>query len=218
MVGTHAAGEAVEVVCVSAVELSVVAGGRSDQGETIYGFALCDVPQPGPWVRHGACRTAPSSVFFPSRGDSTDQAKAICRNCPVRVDCLEYALDAGERLQGVWGATSAKERRQMRLALQTAAEVERVLETVVIPLERRASSESGDLLAKLEQLTQYPGRWAVVGRWPAAHSAPAIASLLRHGHRPSPPGRWSFEARTEMDGGSALYACFDGALAEDTEQ
>lgn len=36
-----------------------------------------------------------------------------CRACTVRVECLNYALDNGEKF-GVWGGTSERERRKLR--------------------------------------------------------------------------------------------------------
>lgn len=66
------------------------------------------------WVREAACREADPDLFFPSRGETIkiSQAKAICRECPVRVACLDYAVEAGERF-GVWGGTCERERRRI---------------------------------------------------------------------------------------------------------
>jgi WhiB family redox-sensing transcriptional regulator len=41
------------------------------------------------------------------------EAKAVCAACPVRIDCLGYALETGQDA-GVWGGTSEKERREIR--------------------------------------------------------------------------------------------------------
>lgn len=70
----------------------------------------------GPWTARAACRGV-LDVFFGGRGanDQTRQAKAICAECPVRDECLEYALDNEERY-GVWGGKSEKERCRMRNA------------------------------------------------------------------------------------------------------
>lgn len=35
-----------------------------------------------------------------------------CRTCPVRAECLEYALDIGA--VGIWGGTTTEQRRQIR--------------------------------------------------------------------------------------------------------
>ena len=65
------------------------------------------------WPDDAACRGAPADVFFPERGVSTDDAKAVCRRCTVANDCLEYALANNERF-GIWGGKSARERQQIR--------------------------------------------------------------------------------------------------------
>lgn len=41
------------------------------------------------------------------------KAKRICGGCPVRQQCLNYALTADER-HGVWGGASAQERWEMQ--------------------------------------------------------------------------------------------------------
>ena len=68
--------------------------------------------QPMPWRQHAAC-TGTTRNFYPERGENTDQAKQICRTCPAQTECLNYALDNGERL-GIWGGMSERERRKER--------------------------------------------------------------------------------------------------------
>lgn len=41
------------------------------------------------------------------------RAKKVCATCPVRVECLEQALDVGERY-GIWGGLTDIERRHLR--------------------------------------------------------------------------------------------------------
>lgn len=65
------------------------------------------------WVDHAECRGASAAVFFPERGESIASAKAICAVCPVRIECLEEALEANERY-GVRGGLSVTERQTMR--------------------------------------------------------------------------------------------------------
>ena len=62
-----------------------------------------------PWRADAACRDADPDLFFPSvaeRPETKDaregRAKAICRDCPVREECLEYALRKREPW-GIWG-------------------------------------------------------------------------------------------------------------------
>lgn len=61
----------------------------------------------------GACAGLDLAWFFPERGEPTGPAKAVCRGCPVREACLEYALAAGETF-GIWGGMSERERRRLR--------------------------------------------------------------------------------------------------------
>jgi WhiB family redox-sensing transcriptional regulator len=52
-------------------------------------------------------------VFFPEKGGSSREAKRICSECPVRIECLNYALRRDERY-GVWGGMSERERRRLK--------------------------------------------------------------------------------------------------------
>lgn len=73
------------------------------------------------WMERGACHALVETIgpekrnriFFPTQGESANRAKAICAECPVAAECLEYALDTPERY-GIWGGTSEKERRVLR--------------------------------------------------------------------------------------------------------
>jgi hypothetical protein len=65
------------------------------------------------WMERAACRGHPLELFFPAPGADTKEAHLICASCPVRTECLEYAV-ADSELAGIWGGTSARSRRQMR--------------------------------------------------------------------------------------------------------
>ncbi len=69
------------------------------------------MPNPGDWVNDGACVGQDPELFFPEHGD-IGPAVRICCDCPVRLQCLDYALRY--RPPGVWGGTSERERRRMR--------------------------------------------------------------------------------------------------------
>ncbi|HVM41673.1 MAG TPA: WhiB family transcriptional regulator [Acidimicrobiia bacterium] len=58
------------------------------------------------------CRGYDPSVFFPSDGVGVEAAQRICAECPVRVECLEYALTFRVD-HGVWGGCSERERRRI---------------------------------------------------------------------------------------------------------
>jgi len=70
------------------------------------------------WQWRGACRGEDASLFFApnhpetkeEKGMRERQAKAICARCPVRVDCLEYAIRIREP-HGIWGGLNELERR-----------------------------------------------------------------------------------------------------------
>lgn len=69
------------------------------------------------WETHGECVGLDTALFFTERGESTDQARAVCASCTVQVECLEAALERNERF-GIWGGTSARERKHLRRPLQ----------------------------------------------------------------------------------------------------
>jgi WhiB family redox-sensing transcriptional regulator len=72
------------------------------------------------WQDGANCTGANADLFFPERGASTRAAKAICRECQVRAECLEFAIVTGEKF-GIWGGMSERERRRVRKERQIAA-------------------------------------------------------------------------------------------------
>ena len=65
------------------------------------------------WKSAGSCVGADPDLFFPERGESVKEAKAICEGCEIREECLEFALTNGEKF-GIWGGLSERERRVIR--------------------------------------------------------------------------------------------------------
>ncbi len=65
------------------------------------------------WMLEAKCLDADPEAFFPEKGGSTREAKRICAVCPVREECLEYALANDERF-GIWGGLSERERRRAK--------------------------------------------------------------------------------------------------------
>lgn len=61
----------------------------------------------------GLCAQTDPEAFFPELGGSYLPAKAVCRRCTVRPDCLMWALETGER-HGIWGGVSDRERLRLR--------------------------------------------------------------------------------------------------------
>lgn len=64
------------------------------------------------WMRQGNCVGHPTDMFYPE-SNTNPQALELCQTCPVRVECLTYAMRHHERF-GIWGGTSAKKREQLR--------------------------------------------------------------------------------------------------------
>jgi WhiB family redox-sensing transcriptional regulator len=70
------------------------------------------------WRQMAACRDSDPNLFFPvgTTGLALDQielAKAICRQCAVQEECLQYALETNQE-SGVWGGFAEDERRRLR--------------------------------------------------------------------------------------------------------
>ncbi len=65
------------------------------------------------WRDEAACRGLDTDVFFPLTDEEAEEAKAICATCPVREECLEYALLTRQD-DGVWGGLTEAERRRIR--------------------------------------------------------------------------------------------------------
>lgn len=70
------------------------------------------------WRQLGSCRTLDTNLFFPigQTGEAEvriARAKKVCGDCPVRQDCLEFAITTNQEY-GVWGGFSEEERRVIR--------------------------------------------------------------------------------------------------------
>lgn len=61
------------------------------------------------WRKRSACIEQPEA-FFDWR--LVKQAKSICETCPVKTECLEFALANNEQ-DGVWGGLTPKERKSL---------------------------------------------------------------------------------------------------------
>lgn len=73
--------------------------------------------QPAPerpdWFDLAACRGKPVDWWFPSDANDPTEAKAVCHRCPVREECLEFALPQ-KTLVGVWGGFGDRARQRIR--------------------------------------------------------------------------------------------------------
>jgi WhiB family redox-sensing transcriptional regulator len=70
------------------------------------------------WRDEAECLSIDPELFFPvgTSGPALVQiqeAKSVCRRCPVVDECLQWALDSGEET-GIWGGTDEDERILIR--------------------------------------------------------------------------------------------------------
>ncbi|MEU6422487.1 WhiB family transcriptional regulator [Streptomyces spiralis] len=72
------------------------------------------------WRERALCQGEDPDLFFPIGNVNsgpvaiqTDEAKSVCRRCPVTEQCLAWAMDA-DPVEGIWGGTTEGERRAMR--------------------------------------------------------------------------------------------------------
>ena len=80
--------------------------------------------RPGEWIRQALCAQVGPVEFFPNAGQSATAAKSVCRKCPVQLECLNYAITSPTALHGIWGGTSAVERRDLRQRRNIRDEIE----------------------------------------------------------------------------------------------
>ncbi|WP_280891409.1 WhiB family transcriptional regulator [Streptomyces sp. LBL] len=71
------------------------------------------------WCERAACLYVEDpDLFFPighsgPNLEQIEEAKAICRRCPVMEQCLNWAVRV-EQMEGIWGGTTESERRAIR--------------------------------------------------------------------------------------------------------
>lgn len=70
------------------------------------------------WIERAGCLSEDPELFFPVGSGPAAlaqeaEAKAVCRTCSVRAECLEWALTTCQDA-GVWGGLGEEERRDIR--------------------------------------------------------------------------------------------------------
>ena len=76
---------------------------------------VATIPQ---WRGLASCARHTPDLFLPAGetglgGTQIAMAKRICIGCPVRQECLDYALVSNQRF-GIWGGLTEEERRPVR--------------------------------------------------------------------------------------------------------
>jgi WhiB family redox-sensing transcriptional regulator len=75
------------------------------------------------WRHNASCRGSDANLFHPRKGELFDTPKMMCKNCPVKEECLAFAIVNFEKF-GIWGGTSEKERRVIRNTLVKAGRLQ----------------------------------------------------------------------------------------------
>jgi WhiB family redox-sensing transcriptional regulator len=75
--------------------------------------------EPGNWRDLALCAEVDGELWFPEKGGSTREAKAVCSRCRVAGECLEYAMDVESRpwvdyRYGVYGGLAPKARARLQ--------------------------------------------------------------------------------------------------------
>jgi WhiB family redox-sensing transcriptional regulator len=82
---------------------------------------------PGRWAERALCAQADPDAWFPAKRQRAHMTIAIqiCGQCPVRAQCLDYALSGADSwggiATGIWGGTTPQERDRLRRQQKTAA-------------------------------------------------------------------------------------------------
>ncbi len=66
------------------------------------------------------CADRPDLNWFPVRGDHAEPLRAICATCPQLEPCRTWGIR--HEVHGIWGGTTGRERRRIRLALGITVE------------------------------------------------------------------------------------------------
>lgn len=69
------------------------------------------------WRHRAACRDEDPELFFPVSdigpgARQVAEAKAVCARCPVRAQCLDYAM-TNRLTDGIFGGATEAERREL---------------------------------------------------------------------------------------------------------
>ncbi len=80
------------------------------------------IPSWHAWRAAAACKDLDTELFFPNgEGEGlqsqVEQARRVCTSCPVRDECLDFALTTRQE-DGVWGGLTEEERRRWRRRMQ----------------------------------------------------------------------------------------------------
>ena len=71
--------------------------------------------RPPAWIDDALCAQSDPDAWFPEGNELAPAAVRVCGACPVRAECLAYALDRDVQ-EGIWGGLYPRERRELARA------------------------------------------------------------------------------------------------------
>lgn len=75
--------------------------------------------RPPDWMDRALCADADPEGFYPVSGPPSNHVLDLCRACPARAACLDYALTNHEAF-GVWGGLGPEARQRLQRGKATA--------------------------------------------------------------------------------------------------
>lgn len=74
---------------------------------------VLNIAPPEKWVEEAICpQVGDWDLWFPEGGTNPRDARKVCLQCPVRADCLEWAIRTGQPY-GVYGGFTDGERKSL---------------------------------------------------------------------------------------------------------
>ena len=62
------------------------------------------------WMDDARCKGMDAAIFFLERGETPNEARAVCSRCPVAEQCRQYARSGPWGRHGVWGGETERQR------------------------------------------------------------------------------------------------------------
>jgi WhiB family transcriptional regulator, redox-sensing transcriptional regulator len=98
--------------------------------------------RPPRWTERAVCVEVDPEIFHPGKGEPVEPARALCRSCEVRLDCLAYALRR-EETWGIWGGFSVEGRRSVRRQLRAGRSLAAIVASDDAAYYRRVEAQDG---------------------------------------------------------------------------
>lgn len=101
------------------------------------------------WMDGANCSTVSDpDIFFPPRDKElykqiATEAKSFCHSCPVKSECLWYAVSSDQQ-HGIWGGLSHRERNALVRKWQRQYKSTMTLKEYIFQLDKRRATTHGN--------------------------------------------------------------------------